>query len=372
MTAPQRLAQYVQPTLHEARLVHQWVKIDEQSGRAHIFALPRLPPVFAASLVLCGALAVGWRSFYEGSFGTLTGTVVESDPAGGQVLTLPDGSRIELGMASRLVVDSYDGSRVQVTLQQGRAEFEVAHQIGRRFAVIAGNFEIGVIGTHFAVAVGASSDVGSVTVQVERGKVSVRTRQAVPEERLLGAGQTWSASEGTGSVLQSVSESVASSQPEPPPSAALSDDNDKSDAASLSVTATAPETSNANLKPNTEAKDLFELAQLARINGNLRESDDSLNKLRKSFRADPRAGLAAFELGRMRMDIFGDVSGSMDALHDAIKLSPRAPFREDAEARLVQLYHRQGDSRCQVARAQYLLRFPNGAARKVVSRLCER
>ena len=70
------------------------------------------------------------------------------------------------------------------------------------------------------------------------------------------------------------------------------------------------------------------------------------------------------------MDIFGDASGSIEAFRDAIKLSPSAPFREDAEARLVQLYHRQGDRRCQSAKAQYLEHYPNGAASKVVSRLC--
>jgi tetratricopeptide (TPR) repeat protein len=119
-------------------------------------------------------------------------------------------------------------------------------------------------------------------------------------------------------------------------------------------------------------KDLFELAELARLNGKYRESAEALNKLRRNYRTDPRAGLAAFELGRLRMDSIGDWSGAIDALRDATLLSPNAYFREDAESRLVQLYARQGAlDQCRSAKKTYLAHFPEGAASKVVRQLCD-
>ena len=123
---------------------------------------------------------------------------------------------------------------------------------------------------------------------------------------------------------------------------------------------------------NAGPKDLFELAEIARINGKLRDCASALNKLRRNYRNDSRAGLASFELGRLRVDSFGDLSGGADALRDAIQLSPNAPFREDAQARLVQLYERQGQiDQCRSAKQAYLARYPNGAASKVISQSCD-
>jgi len=368
MTAPQRLAQFIQPNLHEPRLAHQWARIENSSRHRSKPALTWFAPVLAASLFLCGVLFVGWHWFRTPHSLALNGTVVESSESGSELLTLPDGSRIQLGAASRVVVDTYEANKVQVTLKQGSAEFDVAHQSGRQFAVFAGRFEIAVLGTHFNVSIGTASEPGRVTVQVARGKVSVRNRQSAPDERVLAAGQSWSADERT---QPSTAPGLAESNSE---ATAKAESAEEQELAKISPSA--PKASAATTvgvgdsKSATEAKDLFEAAQLSRINGNLRQSADLLNKLRKSYRSDPRASLAAFELGRMRMDIFGDATGSIDAFRDAIKLSPNATFREDAEARLVQLYHRQGDKRCEAEKAQYLEHYPNGAARKLVSRLC--
>jgi len=194
----------------------------------------------------------------------------------------------------------------------------------------------------------------------------VRNRQATPDERVLGAGQSWSA--GVGAPAPAASNPVDSvTRDDENPSAS---DGATPDEKSPSPVPPAALASLSNAGKAPDAKDLFEAAQLARINGNLRDSADSLNKLRKTYPSDPRAGLAAFELARMRMDTFGDISGSIDALRDAIRLSPNAPFREDAEARLVQLYSRRSDPRCSEAKALYLQRYPNGTASKVVRRLC--
>jgi len=368
MSAPYRLARYVQPNVHEARLAHQWARITNASRTRRTFVWPRFVPVLATSLVLFGTLLVGWRWSLAVNPSRLNGISFESNAKGSHCLTLPDGSRVELGAGSRLVVDSYDARRVQLTLHQGRADFEVARQTGRRFAVLVGTFEVSVIGTRFSVALGAKSQPEQVTVHVDRGKVSVRNRHSAPDERILGPGQTWFASEAAPVAPDA-------NAPDAPSASSEDDGAVRQGEASTGKTRPAttqntPLTDSAGASPDGEAKNLFKAAELARLNGNLRASAEALDKLRRTYRSDPRAGLAAFELGRMRNDSFGDMTGSIDALRDALRLSPGAAFTEDARARLVQLYHARKDVKCQAARLDYLERYPNGAARKVVSRLC--
>ncbi len=106
---------------------------------------------------------------------------------------------------------------------------------------------------------------------------------------------------------------------------------------------------------------MLELADAARFSGHVREAVTPLDRLRRKFRSDPRAALAAFELGRLRMDSLGDPSGALEAFADAIALAPSGPVREDAQARQVQAFEAVGDTtRCAQARDAYLARFPNG------------
>ena len=373
MNTPQHLAHYVQPNLPEARIAHQWAKIADYSYRQNKYRT-RLVPAFALALFVCCVVAVGWKWMRMASPSTLSGTVVESGTAGTQSLTLPDGSQVELSPSSRLVIDEYSGARVQLTLQKGRVAFEVTHQSRRPFNIDAAGLDITVIGTRFSVSLVPDSQ--QVTVQVDKGKVKVRNRLSPPDDRVLAAGQSWTSSVVVGPTLGAPTSVDASAQSDEPTSnIAAPEMSSNSELAPSGVNRAAAGTSltaGVAKSSSESSKELFELAEMARINGKLRDSADALNKLRRTYRSDPRAGLAAFELGRMRMDIFGDVSGSIDALRDAIHLSPGASFREDAESRLVQLYNRQGNFvACQAAKSEYLNHFPRGAANKVVSRLCE-
>ncbi len=374
MTTPQRLAQFVQPPLPEARIAHQWAKITNADRRQNRVRA-RLVPAFALSLVVCCAAAAGWHWLHSPSPSALNGTAIESGVSGRQSLTLPDNSQIELGPASRMVIDEYNDARVQLTLQKGKANFQVSHQPRRLFSIHAADLDITVVGTRFSVDLGQSSELQRVTVQVQQGKVTVRNRHASPDERVLAAGQSWTdgiAAAPAPDLGRTVDASTNSNEPSSEEAAPAASQAELPGATlGRAATGTALPTASAKLAGESP-KELFEAAETSRINGKFHDSADALNKLRRTYRSDPRAGLAAFELGRMRMDIFGDVSGSIDALRDAIQLSPSAPFREDAESRLVQLYNRQGNhDACQSARTTYLNHFPHGAASKVVSQLCE-
>ena len=90
-----------------------------------------------------------------------------------------------------------------------------------------------------------------------------------------------------------------------------------------------------------------------------------------TYPRDGRAGLAAFELGRLRMDRLGDPAGALKALERAMALAPGSGFREDALARIVNASSSLGQlSRCSSAREQYLREYPNGVHRLRVSKAC--
>lgn len=86
-------------------------------------------------------------------------------------LQLGDGSTIDLDAASEVVVQFSRHARV-ITLLRGRAYFDVAHEPGREFSVVAGDVTSRAVGTAFAVA---RRDDGSITVTVAQGRVRVES-----------------------------------------------------------------------------------------------------------------------------------------------------------------------------------------------------
>jgi TolA-binding protein len=125
------------------------------------------------------------------------------------------------------------------------------------------------------------------------------------------------------------------------------------------------------LRRDETARELFDDAQRARADGRSDDAARAFDRLRRTFPRDPRSALAAFELGRLRLDVLGDARGAEEALRDAIALGPSSPFREDAEARRVEALWRMGDSSaCASARAAYLARWPNGTYRRAVEVGC--
>ncbi|MGE8548105.1 MAG: FecR family protein [Alcaligenes sp.] len=98
-----------------------------------------------------------------------------SSPLNAQAqVTLRDGTLATLDRDTRLSVAWRLRSR-DLTLEQGRAYFDVSHSAWRPFHVQAGRVQVRVLGTRFAVEQAASA----VAVTVEEGRVHVR-HQAHP------------------------------------------------------------------------------------------------------------------------------------------------------------------------------------------------
>lgn len=356
MNSPPRLAQYVQPNVPESRVAQQWARL----SNAERTARPRAPTMlrnFAYALAVVSIVLFGVH-WYRSAPITMRGVTVESEKPGGQSLVLPDGSRVDLPTGSLVVLDEYSDARVRMTLKRGEATFQVAPQKGRLFCVDVQGYEIRVVGTRFSVAVEQSQGEPNVTVRVMKGKVAVRDHRSPNDESILTASQSWSARSTPAVVDAGLQEPAAARGVE----TVIGELDGGTPTVSPNTTQVSP----------PRARELLEKAEFLRLEGRIRESSDMLDRLRHAYRGDPRAGLAAFELGRIRMDSFGDLNGAEEALRDAIALSPNASFREDAQSRLVQIYHRQGNlGRCRAAKSAYVARYPNGAASKVVIRLCD-
>lgn len=88
-------------------------------------------------------------------------------------VTLADGSTIDLNAETRLQV-SISRSARQVTLGDGEAIFDVAHDQRRPFTVAASSRIVQVVGTQFDVR----NRQGELTVTVARGRVQVRPLSA--------------------------------------------------------------------------------------------------------------------------------------------------------------------------------------------------
>jgi len=301
-TSKRPLSEDLSPQPSEARLARQWSNIAART--------PASPPrrarwplavAFAAAIVLV-ALSV---------------RTITREPTTGahEVVALADGSRVTLAHESRIRLTTVTASRIHLTLEAGDIALEIPDSESRAFEVSAGNQHISAHGGAFDARVEAKPGKDMLHVGVSRGSIQV-TRADGSMPRVLHAGEKWSGPiEPAGSADRESEDEVAS------------------------------------------AKDLLARATEARVSNHLMDAIGALDELRKRYRGDARAGLAAFELGRLRLDEAGDPAGALEALDDAIELAPDAEFREDAEARRVDALDALGDARCAQARASYLERY---------------
>lgn len=328
-----RLSRYVQPDLTEARIARQWDHVDRRSSR---LGLPGrfVPAVAALGLAALFGIALTWNR--SGPRSEMDGSVLETG-----ALTLADGSRVSVEPGGRVRVLALRAAAVELQLEAGAIDLTVTHG-QRAFVVHAARYDVVDLGTHFRVALAPQGDV---SVDVEEGTVEIRDRQGVQPGRKLSAGDTWSnARVGPPAVT-----SLERVSPDPPPPA--------------------PQAPSA-AEPERSAKELLETAERARLGGQARAAASALDTLRRRFRRDPRAALAAFELGRLRLDSLGDAAGADEAFRDAIALSPQGPLREDAEARRVEALAAERSPECKTARNAFLGRYPHSVHAVVVSGTC--
>lgn len=123
-----------------------------------------VPATLAASVLVA---IVGVR--ISGYFSTTAPPIVySSSDQGRRDVTLADGSQVHLDVDSEITV-SFSGARRDITLVNGRALFEVAHDASKPFVVSAGQSHTTALGTHFQV----QREPEQVLVTLTEGSVAV-------------------------------------------------------------------------------------------------------------------------------------------------------------------------------------------------------
>jgi transmembrane sensor len=119
---------------------------------------------------------------------------------------------------------------------------------------------------------------------------------------------------------------------------------------------------------------LFERAQRARAEGRVADAKAAFRELQTRYPDDPRAPLAAFELGRLELESSGNAREASASLERAARAAPDgSALQEDALARRVDALDAAGSfEECRAARRAYLARYPAGVHRATVSARCKK
>ena len=267
---------------------------------------------------------------------------------------LRDGSAVDVAPGGRIQVASDTAQATRIEVLAGRAEFEVQKRLGRPFVASVHGVEVRVIGTHFSTELDASRPPGVVRIAVSRGVVEVVS----PEGKRLAsltAGESLEVSLAPAALTLAAEEKPLSpvASAEPPSSSAEEPAVSAPRSAAL------------------DAATLFELAHDARTAGHVPAAINAYQSLLKQFPSDPRVGVAALELGRLRMDSQHAYAPAADAFRRALAAARNDGLREDALARLVEALSAMRDHpACSAEQQRYLSRYPNGVHATSVRACC--
>ena len=168
-------------------------------SRARLRAWSRVSFALAAGVVTAALAGVLWVA-YGGSEWERT------DVGEQRVVSLPDGSRIDLNTDSRVRVRFTEASR-QLSLARGEALFEVAHEERRPFVVRVPHGEVRAVGTRFNVLV--QDDTATVTLLEGSVEVAGSDEGAILR---LSAGSDSSIAIGARGALAPADQTAASVQ----------------------------------------------------------------------------------------------------------------------------------------------------------------
>lgn len=382
MTDEQKpLSRFFHTPLTPGRMDDQWEAIAARLPSARRADAGRRTATWGVLIAATAALLlVAGRSFWSASHGAIDGAVLETSATEHQTLVLHDGSHLTLEPLTRMRLVKVSGAGIRLEVERGAVDAQVTKVAGRPFTVVAGAVEVTVVGTKFRVALDA--DDAEAHVRVEEGRVQITRTDGAPAPSFLSAGETWS----TLTPVRSEASAISSLPSARPVSPAASAGERKPRAPRTVLSPRFHELLRAGryaeaygevsprfaeLVPAANAGDLFAMAEAARLSGHPSDAARAFDALRVRHREDARAGLAALELGRLRLNELRDPRGAAEAFSDSVQLQPEGFFREDAEARRVQALDEAGeDAECKEAREKYLAAYPSGLHVAAVTRRC--
>ncbi|HTA93901.1 MAG TPA: FecR domain-containing protein [Polyangiaceae bacterium] len=279
-------------------------------------------------------------------------------PSQERIVRFSDGSTVHLLDATTDVsIVEARPERIVSALDHGAATFEVSHVDGRVFRVQAGQVIVEALGTVFTVERGDST----VRVSVGRGRVRVDFGTGSRELAVGQSGTFPPSEEPTPSASVASVESITPPSPVVPSASAKPAPSWKELArAGKPVDAyRALESAPATDLNNAEA--LLLAADIARLAGHPQEAVPYLERVLRDFKADPRASLAAFSLGRVLMNSLGRPAEAAGYFERARALSHEPSLAEDALAREVEAWARAGQADRARRRAEdYVRLYPTG------------
>jgi len=310
-------------------------------------------------------------------------------------ITFSEGSRLEVHPLGHARIISVDGHGAAVLLERGTLTASVVHRERTAWTVLAGPFEVHVVGTRFD----ATWDPGSETlvISLAEGRVEV-TGPCLRDAHRVSAGETVQIScrDVIANIVTSASAfPVAIATPSSIP------DIDVVPSATASVAAPSP-TGEASatgasarswrelarggdyagafdeaarrgiddLIRSGDSEALGELADAARLSHHADVAERIYGAVRDRFAGSDGAATAAFELGRMSFSRPGEAKRWFETY---LAERPNGAFEAEASGRLLELADKSGEvERARMLAASYLARHPNGAhaalARAVLAR----
>lgn len=167
--------------------------IQSDPSLADIKVKPRSTTKAVTTMLLAAALGTGAFFALDGPLRLKADAIAGTDEM--PVLTLEDGSEVQLNASSAIAVDFSERHRT-VRLLRGEAFFQVAHVTERPFTVVAGSTRVTALGTAFDVRYGNDDTEVTVTenaVQIEfdeLGKDPVHVEQGEQARHHHAKGET--------------------------------------------------------------------------------------------------------------------------------------------------------------------------------------
>jgi TolA-binding protein len=242
---------------------------------------------------------------------------------------------------------------IEALLASGAADFEVTKHAERNFVVVAGPVRVRVVGTRFRVERAGERTL----VSVSEGKVEVQEGEA---RSYLEAGES-RYFPGAPEVAK-VEPPTASGGSARARFLELARGGEFK--AAYQVMAQSP------AAVGSSAEDLFLAADAARISNHPEQAVGYLKRLTTEHRADSRAPLSAFTLGRLLLSQLSRPAEAAEAFALARRLRPSGSLAEDALAREAEARAAAGSSGpARTLAQQYVSRYPRGKHLPTMQRL---
>lgn len=360
------------------------------------------------------------------------GAFIAAPETGGTPVTFSDGSTLRLAPSARLRVSALERDGARVLVESGSVHVAVVHRDDTRWAVEAGPFEVRVTGTRFDVVYEPAST--GLVVRMREGSVFVRGCGLLGDEgRKLVAGEQLrvsckdkavhvtaadpivpvNAAGATEPAIPSGTANAAGATDGTAPAAATDDSPAGIATTQRPATApsgTAPPTKREPLaaaSATTRAHDgpravvdlarrgahsealmaaeangfgatcealsgpeLLALADAARYAGRFDRANEALEVTRRRFAGADAAATAAFELGRIAMDIRRELSVAGEHFETYLRERPSGSLAREALGRALEARSRAGDgARAERLAVRYLAAYPDGPHAKLARKL---